>query len=146
MRRLIAAIMIVALGRASSWSRAEATPGGGPRGRGASSSRQDQRDRAPARAPDALQVHSVLTAKAQAWAAHMAATGCLCHSNLTDGVSVGWRKLGENVGRGPSVAVAPRRVHRLARALRQHGRQAASSGSASASPTAAARCGSPRCS
>jgi hypothetical protein len=52
----------------------------------------------------ALQVHSVLTAKAQAWAAHMAATGCLCHSNLTDGVTVGWRKLGENVGRGPSVA------------------------------------------
>ena len=51
-----------------------------------------------------LQVHSVLTAKAQAWAAHMAATGCLCHSNLTDGVNVGWRKLGENVGRGPSVA------------------------------------------
>jgi hypothetical protein len=51
-----------------------------------------------------LQVHSVLTAKAQAWAAHMAATGCLCHSNLTDGITVGWSKLGENVGRGPSVA------------------------------------------
>jgi hypothetical protein len=50
-----------------------------------------------------LAVHSVLTAKAQAWAAHMAATNCLCHSTLTDGVSVGWRKLGENVGRGPSV-------------------------------------------
>lgn len=48
-------------------------------------------------------VHSVLTAKAQAWAAHMAATGCLCHSNLTDGISVGWSKLGENIGRGPSV-------------------------------------------
>ncbi len=52
----------------------------------------------------ALQEHPVLTAKAQAWAAHMAATGCLCHSNLSDGVTVGWRKLGENVGRGPSVA------------------------------------------
>jgi hypothetical protein len=51
-----------------------------------------------------LQVHSVLTAKAQGWAAHMAATQCLCHSNLTDGISVGWHKLGENVGRGPSVA------------------------------------------
>jgi Cysteine-rich secretory protein family len=51
-----------------------------------------------------LQVHSVLTAKAQAWAAHMAATGCLCHSNLADGVTVGWSKLGENVGRGPNVA------------------------------------------
>jgi hypothetical protein len=51
-----------------------------------------------------LQVHSVLTAKAQAWAAYMAATGCLCHSNLTDGITVGWSKLGENVGRGPNVA------------------------------------------
>jgi hypothetical protein len=51
----------------------------------------------------AVQSHPVLTAKAQAWAAHMAATGCLCHSNLSDGVTVGWRKLGENVGRGPSV-------------------------------------------
>jgi hypothetical protein len=47
--------------------------------------------------------HPVLTAKAQAWAAHMAATGCLCHSNLSDGVSVRWSKLGENVGRGPNV-------------------------------------------
>lgn len=48
--------------------------------------------------------HSVLTAKAEAWAQHMADTGCLCHSNLPDGVTVGWRKLGENIGRGPSVA------------------------------------------
>ena len=46
----------------------------------------------------------MLTAKAEAWAQHMAATGCLCHSNLPDGVTVGWRKLGENIGRGPSVA------------------------------------------
>jgi hypothetical protein len=52
----------------------------------------------------ALGVHSVLVAKAQAWADHMAATGCLCHSNLPDGVNVRWSKLGENVGRGPSVA------------------------------------------
>jgi hypothetical protein len=51
----------------------------------------------------AVQSHPVLTAKAQGWAAHMAATGCLCHSNLSDGVSVSWSKLGENVGRGPSV-------------------------------------------
>ncbi len=47
--------------------------------------------------------HSVLTAKAEAWAQHMADSGCLCHSNLPDGVTVGWRKLGENIGRGPSV-------------------------------------------
>jgi hypothetical protein len=51
-----------------------------------------------------LQVHSVLVAKARAWADHMAATGCVCHSNLADGVTVRWSKLGENVGRGPSVA------------------------------------------
>src|SRR6478752_193476 len=51
-----------------------------------------------------LTQHPVLTAKAEAWAQHMADTGCLCHSNLSDGVTVGWRKLGENVGRGPSVA------------------------------------------
>ncbi len=51
-----------------------------------------------------LGLHSVLTAKAEAWAQHMADTGCLCHSNLPDGVSVGWRKLGENIGRGGSVA------------------------------------------
>ena len=51
-----------------------------------------------------LGTHSVLTAKAQAWAQHMADSGCLCHSNLPDGVTVGWRKLSENIGRGPSVA------------------------------------------
>ncbi len=51
-----------------------------------------------------LATHSVLTAKAQAWAQHMADSSCLCHSNLPDGVTVSWRKLGENIGRGPSVA------------------------------------------
>ncbi len=50
-----------------------------------------------------LTVHSVLTAKAEAWAQHMADTGCLCHSNLPDNVTVGWRKLGENIGRGPDL-------------------------------------------
>lgn len=50
-----------------------------------------------------LGTHSVLTAKAQLWAQHMADTACLCHSNLPDGVTVSWRKLGENIGRGPSV-------------------------------------------
>ncbi len=52
----------------------------------------------------AVTTHSVLTAKAEAWAQHMADSGCLCHSNLPDGVTVGWRKLGENIGRGPNVA------------------------------------------
>jgi Uncharacterized protein with SCP/PR1 domains len=56
-----------------------------------------------ARGLGGVTTHSVLTAKAEAWAQHMADTGCLCHSNLPDGVTVGWRKLGENIGRGPSV-------------------------------------------
>src|SRR6478752_2613760 len=59
--------------------------------------------RASVGAPGLTQ-HPVLTAKAEAWAQHMADSGCLCHSNLPDGVTVGWRKLGENIGRGPSVA------------------------------------------
>ncbi len=51
----------------------------------------------------ALTTHSVLTAKAEAWAQHMASSSCLCHSNLPDGITVGWRALAENIGRGPSV-------------------------------------------
>jgi uncharacterized protein YkwD len=41
--------------------------------------------------------------KAQAWAEHLAQTGSLAHSNLTDGMPEGWTKLGENVGRGSSI-------------------------------------------
>ena len=41
--------------------------------------------------------------KAQAWAEHMAATGTLSHSVLADGVSPGWMRIAENVGRGHSV-------------------------------------------
>jgi hypothetical protein len=101
MRRLIAAIMITAIaafvistsqGAHAADPAAEADFIGRINGLRAS------------RGLGAVQQHPVLTAKAQAWAAHMAATGCLCHSNLSDGVTVGWRKLGENVGRGPSVA------------------------------------------
>ncbi len=89
--------------------------------------------------------HSVLTAKAEAWAQHMADSGCLCHSNLPDGVTVGWRKLGENIGRGPSVTsihtalVNSPRTSPTWSILR-------STGSASASRTATVRCTSPRCS
>lgn len=39
-----------------------------------------------------------LAAKATAWAQHLASIGRLEHSNLADGVSPGWRALGENVG------------------------------------------------
>jgi uncharacterized protein YkwD len=45
-----------------------------------------------------LQQNDVLTRKAEEWAQHMAATGQLAHSNLSDGVeSLNWTALGENV-------------------------------------------------
>ena len=39
-----------------------------------------------------------LAAKATAWAQHLADTGELAHSVLTQGVPAGWHALGENVG------------------------------------------------
>jgi hypothetical protein len=51
-----------------------------------------------------LSVNGALTAKAGNWAEHMAAVGAISHSNLSDGAPPEWRRLGENVGRGPSVA------------------------------------------
>lgn len=44
-----------------------------------------------------------LNKKAQEWADHLAAIGRIEHSNVAEGVPPGWRKLGENVGRGPSI-------------------------------------------
>ena len=44
-----------------------------------------------------------LAAKAQAWANHLADAGSLSHSVLTDGISAGWNRLGENVGSGGDV-------------------------------------------
>lgn len=52
----------------------------------------------------ALRVHPVLVNKARWWALYMALGGCggrICHSNLPDGITVWWTKLGENVGVGP---------------------------------------------
>jgi uncharacterized protein YkwD len=43
--------------------------------------------------------HDTLTAKAEDWAQHLAATGKLAHSNITAGLGdLPWRALGENVG------------------------------------------------
>lgn len=42
-------------------------------------------------------------AKAQAWAETLASEGHLRHSDLHVGMPEGFRKLGENVGRGPEV-------------------------------------------
>lgn len=43
------------------------------------------------------------TAKAQAWAEELARSGTLRHSRLSDDMPEGYRKLGENVGRGPGI-------------------------------------------
>jgi len=53
-----------------------------------------------------LQVNGELSAAAQGWADHMAATGTLAHSpNIASGLTVAWSKVGENVGVGPSTSV-----------------------------------------
>jgi hypothetical protein len=49
--------------------------------------------------------HPTLQAKATAWVQRLVAAGSLSHSVLSDGAPDGWRKLGENVGRGGSLAV-----------------------------------------
>jgi uncharacterized protein YkwD len=49
-----------------------------------------------------LAEHDVLTDKAEAWAQHMAATGVLAHSHLTQDLDgLAWLALGENVGMSP---------------------------------------------
>ena len=50
-----------------------------------------------------LSINGTLAAKARNWAEHMAAVGAISHSNLSDGAPPEWQRLGENVGRGPSV-------------------------------------------
>ncbi|MGH9036270.1 MAG: CAP domain-containing protein, partial [Acidimicrobiia bacterium] len=50
-----------------------------------------------------LEVHPNLVDKARAWSATMASAGRIWHSTLSDGITVDWRKLGENVGMGGSV-------------------------------------------
>lgn len=51
-----------------------------------------------------LRVNANLTNKARKWAGRMAARRRIWHSDLADGVTANWHKLGENVGRGGSVA------------------------------------------
>ncbi len=51
-----------------------------------------------------LKINANLTGKARRWAGTMAAQERIWHSNLSDGVTARWQKLGENVGVGPSVA------------------------------------------
>ena len=51
-----------------------------------------------------LELHPELVEKARSWAATMSAEGRIWHSALGHGVAADWAKLGENVGKGPSVA------------------------------------------
>jgi hypothetical protein len=51
-----------------------------------------------------LAVHGELTAKATGWARTMAAAGRIWHSVLSDGVTVDWVSLGENVGTAGTAA------------------------------------------
>lgn len=57
----------------------------------------------------ALALDPIGQAKAQAWAEHLAASGSIAHSNLTDGMDDGWRRLAENVGYGSSIDEIQRR-------------------------------------
>lgn len=50
-----------------------------------------------------VHIDDTLVAKAQAWAEHMAATGTVSHSSLTQGVGDDWSVLAENVGWARSV-------------------------------------------
>ncbi len=52
-----------------------------------------------------LILHPMLTRKAQRWAEHLAGINRLVHSNLTDGAPPNWLALGENVGRGRTIAI-----------------------------------------
>jgi uncharacterized protein YkwD len=51
----------------------------------------------------ALEVNRTLVDKARGWAQRMASGGSVTHSNLSEGVTVAWAKLGENVGKGGDV-------------------------------------------
>ncbi|HUR76550.1 MAG TPA: CAP domain-containing protein [Acidimicrobiales bacterium] len=51
-----------------------------------------------------LAVNGNLTSVAQDWAVHMAGEDGISHrANLSDGIYIDWRRLGENVGMGPNV-------------------------------------------
>ncbi len=52
----------------------------------------------PRPGPDRSGWSPELAAKATSWAQHLADTGTLAHSVLTQGVPAGWHALGENVG------------------------------------------------
>ncbi len=65
--------------------------------------------------------HDALDAKAEQWAAHMAATGTLAHSNLAHGLEgVSWTLLGENVGVSRPTSDTLRTIHDAFAASPEH--------------------------
>lgn len=50
-----------------------------------------------------LDVDAPAASYAQAWSQHMAQTGVLAHSPNLASATTGWKRLGENVGYGPTV-------------------------------------------
>lgn len=52
---------------------------------------------------ETLAVHDELVGKARDWSRTMAEAGEIWHSDLPDGITVNWHRLGENVGTGGSV-------------------------------------------
>lgn len=50
-----------------------------------------------------LPIEPNLMAKARDWSATMAAAGKIWHSDLRDGITIEWTRLGENVGKGGGV-------------------------------------------
>ncbi len=50
-----------------------------------------------------LSIEPNLVAKARDWSATMAAADDIWHSDLTDGITIEWARLGENVGKGGNV-------------------------------------------
>jgi uncharacterized protein YkwD len=62
----------------------------------------------------ALKEHDTLTRKAEDWAQHMARTGRLEHSKLTDGLGgLRWTALGENVGYSSRTSDTLKTIHNL---------------------------------
>jgi uncharacterized protein YkwD len=61
-----------------------------------------------------LREHDTLTEKAEAWAQHMARTGRLAHSNVSDGLEgLSWRSLGENVGYSSPTSDTLLTIHKM---------------------------------
>lgn len=100
------AVLVMVGGGPFSAGRADAHPAAWPReaARAEAAFVDDINRLRASRGLPALRVRPNLTSKARGWAATMAAARRIWHSRISAGVTGRWRKLGENVGRGPSEA------------------------------------------